>query len=77
MTDSFRVGVTLTGKAEKAFKRELKNNPLVPAAALARAAILEYLKARGHDVEDEIQWGGDRKKTADETEDNRAGVGAS
>jgi hypothetical protein len=66
--DEVKIGVILRGNLAKAMTTEAKKT-LAPNAAIARAAIAEYLAKRGYDVsgDDEIAWGGSRpSKTENE-----------
>lgn len=78
------IGVELKGELARAFMKEyaraLTDEGYTPKigskAALARAAIVEYLRARGYDVEDEMaSWGGSRFPDQ-EDESQAAAVGA-
>jgi hypothetical protein len=64
--NDLRIGVYLEGKLARAMRRE-KGKTLAAYAAIARAALVEYLLARGYDVEDTVEWGGPRQQ-ADERE---------
>ncbi len=66
--DRVRIGVTLKGKLARAFKAEASKT-LAPDATLARMALVEYLRNRGHDVTEddaEVEWGGHRRAASDD-----------
>lgn len=65
--EKFTVGVLLEGKLARAMQRE-RAKTLAAYAAITRAALVEYLRARGYDVEDTIEWGGLREAPTEEGE---------
>ncbi len=67
---SFRVSITLQGGLARAFIEEfaksIRENPSTSKSDVARDLMVEGLRARGHDVENTVEWGGYRQRQSDE-----------
>lgn len=67
---SFRVSITLQGDMARAFIKEwtsrIEVDPNTSKSDVARDIMVDGLKARGHDVENAVQWGGSRQRQDDE-----------
>lgn len=69
-----RISFDIEGDLARAFVDEMRNS-LATKAALGRAALVEYLNNRGHNVEDTTApWGGLRDVTDEEEQDQAVAV---
>lgn len=57
-------GIRLGGDLVEAFERERRKEGAAKSE-LARTLIVEALRARGHEVEDTMEWGGYRPRRED------------
>lgn len=73
--EKFRVAADLDGDLAKAFNDE-RRKTLAPKTELVRLALVEYLRNRGHEVEEpEVEWGGYKERSVpDESEGQRVAV---
>lgn len=74
MTETvLKVGVTFKGALADALQQE-SDKTLAPYAAIVRAATERYLRERGYDVEDNVSWGGSRRRQKDAEEGQRVAL---
>jgi len=56
-----RASATVTKKTDKALNT-VQSETRLPRAEIVRIAIEEYLRNKGYDVDERVQWGGKREK---------------
>ena len=60
---SKKLVITLTESLDKALEAEVKIHGL-PKAAIARYALVSYFEAYGHEVNAQVNWGGNRHQVS-------------